>query len=147
MKLEALSEILDTVSFILVTPEFLRESRLCRIRLQLEKLVAFIMSRLNMPYSKTTQTRDLRYVILVGIVAAGIPFAIVGAVDYIAPKFDYIVWHPAIFLSLFGINFIIFGILGLFVIGIEKVAVRGILFLIGTSLFFVTRALMFWFSF
>jgi hypothetical protein len=163
MNTEALSQILDASAFVLVTPEFLGESRLSRFRGHVEDPIVFIVSRLFLSMDSARPIRhrlsdqsstgellkDLKGIFI---------FNLIGTIILIAGF--YFTSFPWNWTGLLGvilgiINAILFVLLTVsvfftvmtaaaaFLLAIERMGVRGALFLVGSGAFFYTRAMLF----
>jgi hypothetical protein len=143
---EALAQISDTVSFCLVTPEFLGEKRLTEIRSRLRYLLDYI----NKIFS-TTNT-NLGFILSIAFMISAIattPLIAVG--EYLGEQTTlghtlFIVGGSLLlFIALpIGVPFFLLLTALVFLLNAEKIAVRGAMFSIGAALFFITRALSTW---
>jgi hypothetical protein len=128
MNPEALTQVLDTIAFILVTPEFIGESRLFQIRKVLDNTVLVIVKNVVDETSQTAPASALFGGAFIGGIAC-VVFIYLGT--------------SSVFVFSFGIMALIC-LIGLILLGVEKLMVRGILFAIGAVTFFLSRALAIW---
>ena len=130
MNLEKTKEILDTISFILVTPEFLGEQRLKYVRGELRK----IRNRISQFYDNEVAMNIIGSLLLAIVVFVFI------VVMFIIPRDQ--TWGPVtrtwFYLTLTVIFLLFFAAS---ILAAEMLAVRGRLFIVGSCLFFLTRAL------
>jgi hypothetical protein len=143
LNIEELSQILDAASFILVTPEFLGEARLDKFRLTLGKYSDKI-SYGFFAFEQGQSRREYITAILTQIIGTFV-FAVI---FWLVAEKD--VWWAVLtklvagFMVFSGVVTFTASMIAVFLIAVQNLAVRGILFAIGSLTFFTARAIMFW---
>jgi hypothetical protein len=130
MNAEKIKEILDTVSFILVTPEFLGEERLKYVRRELQRI------RNTIPIlDEDGVAANIVGALLLAIVV----FILIVMIFAIPP--DRAFGSVALVWFYFTFTVMLLFFFAASILLAEKLAVRGRLFTIGACLFFFTRAI------
>jgi hypothetical protein len=154
--LEAFSQILDIIAFILVTPEFLSGERLQTFRRYLSSIVSTLSVWLDESPNMTTSSAlfsftGLMFVLVVTVVATQAVFDPSFSSTRIGHIIDqHIGINPIIIgtlLAVICIGLLIFTFLSLVLLIltiVQSVLVRVIAFSIGTGLFLLSRCIMIW---
>ncbi len=129
MNIEQLTQILDTVSFVMVTPEFMRDDTLHRIQMWSGKVVSSFSSKglvlpavVFYPVVATVFWLVVRWNILPGLPVAE----------------DIKIWG---LIAIVPVVVFVYGVAGVYII-----AVRRRLFYLGALVFFGSRVLAIWFA-
>ena len=152
MRLETVSQYLDALAFILVTPEFLGDERV-------RKLQSRIRAALGKFYSDETENKAKEYGAAFGLFMYNLVFYV--AIYLFSTRFEgtryyqYIHSTPILFYSIYYFTIcllftssVALAISGAFLLLylVQSPALRIFIFSIGAIVFFASRALMIWVS-
>ena len=140
MKVEAVAQILDGISFLLITPEILGEARVNHFRSKINEFIREVMKTTDFPTGEKEEVGFLPILkFWLGLVLIWLVLSLISSL------------RPGPRLGPFNVGALMlffpapaFFTVILFLYGVMRVSTRGFYFAAGAILFLATRVLLFW---
>jgi hypothetical protein len=146
MNPEALSQVLEAVAFIFVTPEFIEERKLTKVRTALDNLIIRIITVWLDPHYSASPRNKASIIISVFVTGLSLLILSILMIYFGETHHEYsgLVMLPIIIFFPLSILTIVMCLIALLIFALEKVLIRGILFVVGSAAFFLSKMMMFW---